>query len=420
MSITDYLSDPLYARAIETVEEQFELARDYVTEASTKVEALLSTLQEIGTGITLIETDVALADLNYVVPPFVSVKPTKPIVELNVGTKPERGNFKNVDLSDLDIPDISSLSISTSPVNSAVTTYSSSLLTALQSRLLADIQTDIDRTSTESNKAARGQERLLLKHNDLLDKIRAGWSQSNLPMPDGVLVADIESENKRYADEYSDLNRTIFIEESNLALQTRNAAIGQATALEQVLMGFVQTTQQRIFDASKATLDGQIAVYNVEIGKYRMMTDIYQAISNIRIAEARNYVDMYVAEVTGYRAELEAEMARIDALLRNFTAEIDAYRADVQVYQALSGVEIEILKSQLQLAVSRAELYLKNADMQIKEYESQTGLKIEVVKAMGAIVAQEVAGFASSIHASASMSRGDSSSTSHTYSETIE
>ena len=71
---------------------------------------------------------------------------------------------------------------------------------------------------------------------------------------------------------------------------------------------------------------------------------------------------------------------------------------------------MEIIRTQTSLAVSRAELYLKNADIQIREYEALTGLRIEVIKAMGAIVAQEVAGALSSIHAAAQMSRQDSAS----------
>jgi hypothetical protein len=151
-----------------------------------------------------------------------------------------------------------------------------------------------------------------------------------------------------------------------------------------------------------------------------MMTDIYQAISTVRIARARALVDIYMTEVTAFKASVDAEAARVDALVKAFNAEIEGYRADVQAYQALSTVEAEILRTQGNLAVARAELYLKNADIQIREYEVLNGLRIEVIKSMGVIVAQEVAGALSSIHANAGMTRSDGASYSYTESHTVE
>ena len=181
-----------------------------------------------------------------------------------------------------------------------------------------------------------GRARDLLTHQDLLAQKRAEWSKSGLPLPDGALVAAIEAEDIRYANAYDDRSGQIAIEESNLAIKVRQDAVTQATQLEGILMNFLQTTQQRLFEASRATVEAQIQVYNAEIAKYRMMTDIYQTLANVRMTEAKTKVDIYVAQVTAFRAEVEAEAARLDALVKVFTGEVEAYRADVQVYQALS------------------------------------------------------------------------------------
>lgn len=408
---------PIYERAMIEVEQQFDLARDYVTEARGVAVGLLNNLATISGSIRQIDTDVALEGATYTPTPFSGVKPTKPDVTMNIGSAPARRVFHDIDLSDLTIPDISGLTVHTDPINAAAVTYESALLTALKARLLADVQTDIDRPSVETAKWNRARARDLLTHQDLLAQKRAEWSKSGLPLPDGALVAAIESEDVRYANAYDDRSGQIAIEESNLAIQVRQSAIAQATQLEGVLMNFLQMTQQRLFEASRATVEAQLQVYNAEVAKYRIMTDIYQAISNIRITEAKAKVEMYIAEVTGFKAEVEAEGARLDALVKTFMGEVDGYRADAQVYQALSSAESEILKTQTILAVARAELYLKNGDIQIRQYEGLTGLRIETVKAMGAIVAQEVAGALSSIHASASMSRSDSASASETISD---
>jgi hypothetical protein len=407
---------PIYERAMVEVEQQFDLARDYVTEARGLAVGLLNNLSTISDSIRQIDTNVALEGADFSITPFIGVKPTKPDVTMNIGSPPERRVFNNIDLSDLTVPDISGLSVQTDSIDAAAVTYESALLTALKARLLSDVQTDIDRPSIEVAKWNRARARDLLTHQDILDKIRADWSKSGLPLPDGALRAEIESENVRYANAYDDRSGQITIEESNLAIQVRQSAIAQATQLEGILMNFLQTTQQRLFEASRAIVEAQLQVYNAEVAKYRMMTDIYQTLANVRLTEAKTKVEIYVAEVTGFKAEVEAEAARLDALVKTFTGEIDAYRADVQAYQALSTVETEILKTQTSLAVARAELYLKNADIQIRQFETLTGLRIEAIKSMGAIVAQEVAGALSSIHASASMSRSDSASASETIS----
>jgi C4-type Zn-finger protein len=407
---------PIYERAMVEVETQFGLARDYVTQARELATGLLNSLSTISDSIHQIDTNVVLAGADYAITPFTGVKPTKPDVTVNIGSPPARAVFNNIDLSDLTIPNISGLIIHTDPINAAVVTYESALLTALKARLLADVQTDIDRPLIETAKWNRARARDLLTHQDLLAQKRAEWSKSGLPMPDGALFAAIEAEDIRYANVYDDRSGQIAIEESNLAIKVRQDAVTQATQLEGILMNFLQTTQQRLFEASRATVEAQIQVYNAEVAKYRMMTDIYQTLANVRLTEAKTKVDIYIAEVTGYKAEVEAEATRIDAVVKAFSAEVDGYRADTQVYQALSTVEVEILRTQTNLAVSRAQLYSENARIQIAQYEALTGLRIEAIKAMGAIVAQEVAGALSSIHAAASMSRSDSASASESIS----
>ncbi len=414
------MTTPIYERAIAEVEQQFDLARDYATSARTIADTLLNTLATFASTIDGIDTTVILESTDYDVTPFTAEKPDAPDTTMNIGSPPTKGVFNNVDLSDLTIPDLTGLTLSTGSIDAAAATYDSPLLTALKARLLADVQTDIDRPSVETHKWNRGRARDLLTHQANLDSIRADWSKSGLPMPDGALMAAIEAENVRYANAYDDRSGQIAIEEGNLAIQVRQSAIAQAIQLESILMNFLNTVQERLFQASKATVEAQVQVYNAEVAKYRMMTDIYQMIANVRIAQAKNYIEIYLAEVTAFKTTVEAEAARVDALAKVFSSEIDGYRADVQAYQALSGVEAEILRTQTQLAVSRAELYLKNADIQIRQYEQLTGLRIEAMKAMGSIIAQEIAGALSGIHAQASMSRQDSADYRETHSYTSE
>jgi hypothetical protein len=173
-------------------------------------------------------------------------------------------------------------------------------------------------------------------------------------------------------------------------------------------MDFQKTLQQRIYEASVATARLQLESINAEIAKQRIMTDIYKTIADVRIEDAKAVVEIYTAEVQAYTAQIQAESTRIDSIVRTFLAQVEMYKADVSVYDALTSVEIKILDAQLRIAIERATLVLKNAEIQIRQYEALNGLKIEAIKAEGAIAAQLVAGALSGIHAGANMNASDS------------
>ncbi len=401
---------PIYERAITAVEEQFDLSRAFAVAAQAMGEELLNTLAEYAAEIDEIDTNVEISGTDYTPSPFTGEVPTKPNVDMGAFSPPATREFKGLDLSGLEIPDLSGIAPSVGSIDPAGAEYSSTLLTALKARLISDVSTDINRPDIQTAQWNLARERDAENHSDLLDAIRADWSKSGLPLPDGALLAAIEKENTRYGYVYDDRSRDIAINESNLAIKVRQDAITQAIHLENILMNFLQTTKQRLFEASKATVEAQVHLFNLVMQKYRMLTDIYQAVANVKIAEAKTLVEIYLAEVTAYKTKVDAEAARLDALVKAYSAEVDAYKGQVMAYQALSGFEAEILRTQANLAVARAQLYLKNAEIQIKQAESNNGLRIETAKAMGAIIAQELAGALSGIHAQAGMHRQDSAS----------
>jgi len=533
--------------AITEVQSQFDLARDYATEAKTDADTLLTSLSVLAESIHAIDSSVGIDDVDSSVTSFVGTAPTPPDPTMTIPDLPTKTTSSLVlepisptmspgtipgkptvviDAGSLTVswnpgaslPSLGDISIDTggspvidvstnvSPINPAGASYDSPLLTALKTRLLADVQTDIDRPSVEVAKWDRARARDLLTHQASLDTIRGDWSKSGLPLPDGALTAGIESENVRYSNTYDDRSGQIAIEEANLAIQVRQSAIAQAVQTENILMTFANTVQERIFQASRATVEAEIQVINAVMMKYRIMTDIYQAVSNIRIAksraevdaysagagvykaavdaeaarwnaeaniyqtkasveiaegkgaidiygsevqaykanvdaeaarvnaevnvyqalssvqiaEAKSLVDTYVAEVQAYKANVDAEAARVDALAKLFSSEVEGYKADASVYQAVSGVEIEIIKNKTALSISRANLEMKEAEIQIAQYQALTNLKIEAMKAMGSMVAQQIAGALSSIHATASMDRKDGVDYNYNVSETLE
>jgi hypothetical protein len=392
------------------VQHQFELAQGYASNAFGIAQGLLRDLANIAGSLSQIDTNVVLEGITLDVPAFTSVKPVRPDFTMNVFSPPDKAPFNNIDLSDLTVPSVDEIIVRTDQIDPQAGGYSSALLTALKAKILRDITNggsglgeDIERQLWQ-----RDEERDLLDHQRAMDRIRAEWSASGLPLPDGALISSLTQEEVDYVNRRLDKNRMIAIEMAKIADANTRFAVEQASRLEKILMDFQGTLQQRIFEASKATADLQIQTINAEIAKQRIMVDIYKTIADVRIEDAKAVVQIYTAEVQAYAAEIQAESTRIDSIVRTFLAQVEMYKADVSVYSALTDVEIKILDAQLRIAIERANLTLKNAELQIRQYEALNGLKIEAIKAEGSVAAQLVAGALSGLSAQASMSASDS------------
>jgi hypothetical protein len=382
------------------VETHFTDAQQYAQSAFNIAQTLLASLQNIASKLQQIDTNVVIEGVDYSVDKFTGVRPTAPNLSVNMPSAPDKANFKDINLPTE--PDLTGINFgSVGNIDPAVQYYSSTLLTAIKARLLIDVTTDLDRPDIEAAKWARATERDLLEHYDNMDRIRSYWAMGHLPLPDGALIAGLEAEEVRFGNRRQDRDREIMIAESDLAIKNMREATAQAIQIEHILSTFLNTVQDRIFQASKASAEMQIAVINAQIAQKRMMTDLYTAIVNARIAEARALVDIYTSEVQAFTASVHAESERLNAYINVFKSEVDAYVADSTVYKAVTSTEVAILDAQLKMAISRADLYLKNADIQIKEYEWLNGIKVEAIKAEGSIAAQLVAGALSGIHAAA-------------------
>lgn len=392
------------------VQAQFEAAQGYAASAFQIAQGLLQALASIATSISSIDTNVVLEGISLDVPQFTDLKPVQPSFTMQQFSPPDHPAFQNIDLSDLVIPDPSSIMVRTDQVDPQAGGYSSQLLTALKAKMLRDIVNGGSGLGADIEQQLwdRDEARSLLDHQKAMDRIRAEWSTSGLPLPDGSLISALTQEEVDYVNRRGDQTKTIAIEMAKIADANTRFAVEQASRLEQILMSFQQTLQQRIFEASVATAKMQIETINAEIAKQRIMTDVYKTIADVRIEDAKAIVEIYTAQVQAYTAQIQAESTRIDSIVRTFLAQVEMYKADVSVYSALTDVEIKILDAQLRVAIERANLTLKDAELKIRQYEANKGLQIEAIKAEGSIAAQLVAGALAGIHASAQMSASDS------------
>lgn len=409
-----------YQSAVALVSEKFETSQANAEAALAQTNDLLAQLLTMAGALVPQRADVTIKDttLNNL-DAFVPDKPD----DLDLDTSgfdsiepPPPYDGKPLDTSDLAqyIPNMSGLITPGYDIDAAQLPYVSSLLTALQAKLLDgvlnggtglsdDVKNDIWDLQSEQD---------LLALQQAQDRIAAEWSKRGLPLPDGTLATLLNEPEVAYFQKRSDASRQIAIKDAELAQTNTHFMITSGTNLEQLLMNLANSFRQRLFDASKAEADASVALFTATLKKYETMASIYNTMVSARVAEVKGLVDVYISEVQAYKATVEAIAAKVDVQVKGYAAEVDRYKADATIYAALGDVETKIFEARIKEAEGKARLLLSDAEMEIKSYEFTKNLTIEAIKAAAQIAAHLCAGMMAGVSAGASI--GASGSTTST------
>jgi len=379
-------------------------ARDSIVDTRDTLDRLSDAVEVLRGIDVLVSIDkvspVQLPEVFTLIPPSI---PTG--ISMTLPSSPAKPGLIRIDISDLNLPDMEYLPVPSVAINAGPQSYSSQLLSAVQVKLLRDINEGGTGIPIEVREDIYNYEyeKNLQELLDTKDKIANEWSKRGLPIPDSALISALAQADVAYLNRGHTVSRDIRIEHMKLAHQNTQFAVQQSVALEQVLVGFASMACQRIFEASKAQVEMQIAVVNSLLQKYRIMTDIYTAIVSSRIELARATVQIYSAEVEAYKSEIMAESMKVDAQLKTFLAEVDIFKAKASVFESLSNVNIKIFEAYIQEAISKASLYLKEAEIRIQSHAALNGMKMETLRSIAATTAQFVAGALSSVSAGATI-----------------
>ena len=225
---------------------------------------------------------------------------------------------------------------------------------AIHDKLLHDLQSGGPAIPADIEEAIfnRENERALLIHHDNIDRIGAEWSKRGFVLPDGMLAALISQADIEYANKRLDVSR-------------------------------------------------DVAIKSFELGD-----------QNTRFAIEKG-ISWYQTKIQTYQAKVQAEISRVNAIVQVFLGQAELYKAGAQVYGITADVLIKRFDAQIRGTLMRAELIIKDAEIDMKNYEVMGSLRIEAMKAIGAINAQIVAGALSSVSASANLSAGNAASFSY-------
>lgn len=405
----------IFDEAPDLIKEKWEIAQEYAQNAYNMASQAIQSLINIAGALELISTNISIDEITFS-PGEISVTP--PSVPENLDAEfpaapSEPTNLIEVVFGQLpDFPD----PVSTDPISSGNHSYTSSVITALQQKLLNDLENGGNGINPEIENAIfqREYERSLLTHNETMDRIAAEWSKRGLPLPDGALAAMFMEEEINFTNKRLDVSRDVSIKSFELAQANTHFAIQQAVAMEAQLIGWANNVAERIFRVSEAVVNAQIARYKVLMDGATAQTQAVIEEARGKIEFNRSLIQQYVAQIDAYKSRIQAEATRIDVLIRSYEGQVGAFKAIADFDISKVGLDIKILEARINQAVANAGLQIKDAELRMKNYEVVSQLKIEAQRGIAQIVSQLVAGALSSVSVSASMSADNKASITRT------
>lgn len=266
--------------------------------------------------------------------------------------------------------------------------YSSALLTELQSKLLSDLQNGGYGIETADEQALFN--RLRDRETELaltqLEEARRSAAARGFPLPPGQLQIVEQRAMQDLQNKNSTVNRDIGIKRSDLYVENRRFAMEQTKNLENILIGFHNSIQERALNAARATLDAAIQIYRAQLDRYNARLDAYRTEAQVfeaRIRAALANVEIYKTQMDGARLEVETQKAQTDL----YRAQLSGVEQIVSIYRArmeAAGVQAQIERTRLDsfralIDAYQAQVQAKTSQMQM--YEAQIRGELAKVQA---------------------------------------
>jgi len=242
-------------------------------------------------------------------------------------------------------------------------------------------------------------------------------STSGFGFPGGAAAAVLTTMANIRADQEENLDNDILKIQADLAQVNTHFMLDKGLALEQLFRQFHNDNQNRSLDAQKA-----IAQYVLD--KYRAAVEIYVAqwegvkaeiqakiaVVDLVLKENQMMFEKFKAEMGAYTAEIDLVAKKISAIVEGYRGEVDGYRAEIDERAAWWRA----LTEEQKVKVEANRLEMEKAIAQVKAFIDGTlslnGLRGELAKAKGGLLAQVLASCLGAINTSFSINHSGSES----------
>jgi hypothetical protein len=228
--------------------------------------------------------------------------------------------------------------------NDPAENYTSALLNAVRAKLLHDATyggTGLGAT-IENDIWNRSLERDELALFEAIQNTMDTWGASNFPLPNGVLVSDIDELNEKHYDNLIDRSRDVAIKQAELADANTKFAVTSGVQVEQMWIAHQDNIAARALESARNTVEMAVAIFKAHVDYYNSQLDLYKA------------------EAEVYKTKISAEMLKVEIYrneLETVKTQVEINKADVELYNAqIAGIEAQIKVYNIRLEQNKLQL----------------------------------------------------------------
>jgi len=290
--------------------------------------------------------------------------------------------------------------------------YTSALKSALDSKLLTMVggASGLD-AAVEQAILDRDDEKYRLEEEAQYDEAGKYFESRGASLPDGALVARLDSVREAIARRRTDRLNAIRIESFERADKILQFAISQGIVWESKVMDIVNAASQRAFEAAKLSCDYMIQGYELLRNTYltrlevvKIKAQVTETSARIAAAQAdiyktqmeaasiesqiqKNMIDLYMGEMQAvkisaeiYNTEIQGTLAELQIeaqKLENFKYLIDAFTAQVQAKTAEFNAYVAGMAGEGE----KAKVYLTDAQVyntEVEAFKAKTAVDVEI------------------------------------------
>lgn len=222
------------------------------------------------------------------------------------------------------------------------------------------------------------------------DELYRRFAERGFQLPPGELGVALDVAAQAHQNKVSDLSRDVMLKRGDLYVENRKFTIQEARQLENVLIQYHGSVQERALNAAKATLEAGIQLFNAAVAKYNAQLDTYKAYGQVyetRVRAILASVDIYKTQVEAKRVEADIQRASVE----NYRAQLEGvntlatiYRTQMEAANVRAAIErlrieafrglVDAYQSQVQAKTAEFGMFearIRGETAKVQAYEAQ-------------------------------------------------
>ena len=309
---------------------------------------------------------------------------------LTIPAPPDSPQISFSSLTSIDLP-ADDLLAPTATFAFAEAAYDSTLLDPLKAKLLYDLTyggygIEVSDEIALVNRARDREVEIALTR---IDDAGRTMASRGFPLPPGELSIHVDKAWQDMQNKVSGVSRDITLQRNKLYVENRQFTLREVKDVEQILIGFHNSVQERALNVAKFTAEFAITLYNALLAKYKLRFDAAKITSEVQLQQMQTEVARANAYLEAYRGQIAAYEANLRRIIDPAKLQVEVFRADIDLNRVVNDAYIS--KATLQQKVIEATVQQNIQISQVAVNNARVRLDAEVaalqVRAKGAEVA---------------------------------